>query len=79
MVITEKLPVRQKWLEEEENELQQLFGRNFRQKKTPNTKEIEKAVRTSMKNHGVIHHRKPDNIKKKMSHMIIKLKNSENQ
>ena len=56
-----------------------LFVRNLRLKKCPNTKEIEKAVRTSMNNHGLIHHRKPDNIKKKMSNMIIKLKNSKNQ
>ena len=74
LVITENLPVRQKWLKEEENELQQLFVRNLRLKKCPNTKEIEKAVRTSMKNHGLIHQRKPDNIKKKMSNMIVKLK-----
>ena len=67
-------PVRQKWTEEEEKELRQLLNVNIATKKCPKKHEIEKAVRKSIKNGGLIHLRKTDNIKKKMSNMIIKLR-----
>ena len=67
-------PVRQKWTVEEEKELRVLFSVNILTKKCPKKHEIEKAVRKSMKNGGLINLKKPDNIKKQMSNMIIKLK-----
>jgi len=41
--------------------------------KCPNTKEVQVAVKLSKSNNGEIHNRKLDNIKKKMSNMIIKI------
>jgi len=57
-------PARRKWTAEEEKELEILCC----------TKEITCAVKLSEKNKGLVHLRKLENIKKKVSNMIIKMK-----
>ena len=67
-------PVRQKWTSEEEKKLKILFSTSFKNFKCPNTKEIKCAVELSEKNKWLGHLRKLENIKKKVSNMIIKMK-----
>ena len=73
------MPVLQKWTKEEGKELHPLFKRNFQLKKCHNTSDIDKAVTISLKHHGLIHKRTPDNVSKNYSNMLINLKHSENQ
>lgn len=71
-----KASVRQKWSEDEEKELKELFVTNITKMKCPNTADIKKAMKISKENKGLIHLRKLENIKKKMSNMIIKMRRS---
>lgn len=68
--------VRQKWTSEEEQELKSLFKQNFKDDKLPGQKLIESMMRKSKLQKGQIHLRKRDNIKKKLSNMMIKLRGS---
>lgn len=74
LFILAKPVVRQKWTPEEEAELRVLFATNFSKLKCPNTREIQSAMKNSLKRKGMIHKRKLDNIKKKVSNMLIKIR-----
>ena len=63
---------RQKWSTEEVAELHNLFEEDFRTNSLPGQKRIEKAIKKSKDNRGVIWKRKRDTIKKKLSNMMIK-------
>ncbi|XP_076092695.1 uncharacterized protein LOC143064064 [Mytilus galloprovincialis] len=69
---------RQKWSEDDVQELEDLFSVNLKKLKCPKQAEIEKKISISKKNGGLIHKRKRDNIKKKVSNMIQKLKTVDN-
>ena len=71
-----KESVRQKWTADEVDELKRLFHLNIEKLKCPNTKDIIKAKKISENENGFIHLRKLENIKKKMSNMIIKIKHT---
>lgn len=72
---TKKPYVRQKWTQDEENELRELFKEEFeRTLACPGQKRIQKKMGLSQKNNGLIFKRKRDNIKKKISNMLMKLK-----
>ncbi|XP_060563321.1 uncharacterized protein LOC132722776 isoform X3 [Ruditapes philippinarum] len=66
---------RQKWSLMEENELKELFKEEFKCLKLPGQKRIEKMMKVSLSKNGEIHKRKRDTIKKKLSNMMIKLRN----
>ena len=74
IVFLAKPAVRQRWTDVEEAELRVLFQHNFTKLKCPNGKEIDRAMKISLKKKGVVHKRKPDNVKKKVSNMLIKLR-----
>jgi len=63
--------LRQKWSEEEVSELMELFAAEFETNTLPGQKQIETVMRKSLQNQGVIHKRKRDTIKKKLSNMMI--------
>ena len=63
---------RQKWSNEEEAELHKLFEEDFRTNTLPGQKRIEKVIKKSKDDGGVIWKRKGDTIKKKLSNMMIK-------
>ena len=67
---------RQKWSEEEVKELHDLFKVKIKELKLPGQKEIEAKMRMSLSKGGVIHKRKRDTIKKKLSNMLINIKKS---
>ena len=51
-----------------------VFETNFSKLKCPNTRESQRAIKMSLKRKGLIHKRKMDNIKKKVSNMLIKIR-----
>jgi len=63
---------RQKWSNEEEAELHKLFEEDFRTNNLPGQKRIEKVIKKSKDDGGVIWKRKRDTIKKKLSNKMIK-------
>lgn len=65
---------RQQWSKEEVEELNNLFKVNIEKLKLPGQQLIEAKMRVSLKNDGVIHKRKRDTIKKKLSNMLIHIK-----
>ena len=70
-----KPSARQKWTQDEENELRELFKEEFeRTLACPGQKRIQKKMGLSQKNNGFIFKRKRDNIKKKLSNMLMKIK-----
>ena len=64
---------RQRWSKEEEEELNTLFSKNFKDNYCPGQQEIGKAVKISRSKGGLVHNRPMDNIKKKISNLLIKL------
>lgn len=66
-----KKVVRQHWTNEDKAELRVLFKSNFLNSKCPRVKQVEKAMKESLSNHGSIHKRTRDNIKKKVHNMIV--------
>lgn len=66
------LATRQKWSMEEVDELLDLFKKDFETNTLPRSQRIEKIMRESQNNDGKIFKRKRDNIKKKLSNMMIK-------
>lgn len=62
---------RQKWSEEEVAEIRKLFKASFEHDKTPRQAEVEKQMKISAANKGLIHKRPRDNIKKKVSTMLM--------
>ena len=69
---TPVLASRQRWSMEEVNELLELFNKDFETNTLPGQKRIEKIMKKSQNNNGKIFKRKRDNIKKKLSNMMIK-------
>lgn len=67
-----KLSTRQKWSDDEVAELLHLFSDDFQTNKLPGQKRIERVIKISKSNSGVIWKRKRDTIKKKLSNMMIK-------
>lgn len=63
---------RQPWTTEEETELKLLFRKSYDTDRTPGQREIEKQMKISKRQGGLIHMRKRDNIKKKISTMLVK-------
>ena len=63
---------RKKWSEKEVEELMDLFKEDFETNTLPGQRRIEKMMRQSMSNRGVIYKRKRDTIKKKLSNMMIR-------
>ncbi|XP_033729951.1 uncharacterized protein LOC117319229 [Pecten maximus] len=61
---------RKAWTSEEEQELLQLFQVNFSSKKNPGMKECNSAISRSRKQHGFIHKRNWETIKKKVMRMF---------
>ena len=57
---------------EEVDELLELFNKDFETNTLPGQKRIEKIMKKSQNNNGKIFKRKRDNIKKKLSNMMIK-------
>jgi len=66
------MATRQKWSSEEVDELRELFEEDFRTNTLPGQKRIEAKMKKSKEGSGVIYQRKRDNIKKKLSNMMIK-------
>lgn len=66
---------RQKWTDEEVTELNGLFSEEFQTNTLPGQKRIEKIMKKSEANSGIIWKRKRDTIKKKLSNMMIKRRN----
>ena len=62
---------------EEEDELKTLFATDINNRKCPGKSRIEFNMNESLQNYGQIHKRPRDNIKKKLSNMIIKLRKLE--
>nr|XP_034316418.1 uncharacterized protein LOC117685927 isoform X13 [Crassostrea gigas] len=65
---------RKRWSKEEEDELKKLFKANFEKDYCPKQLEIEKIMKKSREKGGLIHLRPRDNIKKKVSGMLVKLR-----
>ena len=63
---------RQRWSMEEVDELLELFKKDFETNTLPGQQRIEKIMQKSKINNGKIYKRKRDNIKKKLSNMMIK-------
>ncbi|XP_021370026.1 uncharacterized protein LOC110461070 [Mizuhopecten yessoensis] len=68
---------RQRWSEEEEEEIRLLFEKNFQTNACPGYTQIAACIRVSVKKNGQIHKRTKDNIKKKVSAMLIKQRNKQ--
>lgn len=66
------MEMRKRWSLKEEEELKTLFKKNFEKDYCPRQQEIEKAMKKSYSQDGLIHQRPRDNIKKKVSFMLIK-------
>ncbi|XP_033731339.1 uncharacterized protein LOC117320961 isoform X2 [Pecten maximus] len=67
-----KMEMRKRWSLKEEEELKTLFKKNFEKDYCPRQQEIENAMKKSCSQDGLIHQRPRDNIKKKVSFMLIK-------
>lgn len=67
-----KLSNRQRWSFNEVEELKTLFQNDFETLKLPGQYRIEQIMKQSCANHGEIHKRKRDTIKKKLSNMMLK-------
>lgn len=65
---------RKRWSKEEEDELKKLFKANFEKDYCPKQLEIEKIMKKSREKGGLIHLRPRDNIKKKVSGMLVKMR-----
>lgn len=65
---------RKRWSKEEEDELKKLFKANFEKDCCPKQLEIEKIMKKSREKGGLIHLRPRDNIKKKVSGMLVKMR-----
>lgn len=70
----QKKSARQMWSKEEEAELHTLFKKNLDQRKTPRLKECRAAIAESKAMGGTIHRRPWETIKKKVNHMVCKLR-----
>ena len=70
---------RQKWTEEEESEIRDLFGDFFESKIKPKPYHVGQCIEQSKKNNGLIYKRSKDVLKKKVFRMIEKLSDSLNQ
>lgn len=68
--------LRQRWTSAEEEELKNLFATFLHRDKCPGQKDVERAMSLSKKNNGLIHRRPRDNIKKKISCMLVKARKS---
>ena len=64
---------RHKWTEAEEMELKVLFQKAFTDGSCPRTKDLQNAVKKSSDNKGIIHLLPTENIKKKVSNMLLKI------
>jgi hypothetical protein len=58
---------RRKWSEEEISEIHKLFAHFLAKKITPRSSEIQKALKMSKKNNGVLHLCDHEKLKKKIS------------
>lgn len=65
---------RVKWTESELQEIQQYLHENLKAQITPGRKEVERALEKSKKNHGDIHKRHWETVKKKVWNLIKKNK-----
>lgn len=65
---------RKRWSKEEEDELKKLFKANFEKDYCPKQLEIENIMKKSREKGGLIHLRPRDNIKKKVSGMLVKMR-----
>lgn len=70
---TNSAVTRKIWTTEEEEEIRQLFNKNFEERKRPTPAQCLKAIRKSKNNGGVIQLRKKDVLKKKVYRMIDNL------
>lgn len=70
---TNSAVTRKIWTTEEEEEIRQLFSKNFEERKRPTPAKCLKAIRISKKNGGLIQLRKKDVLKKKVYRMIDNL------
>lgn len=61
---------RQKWTEEEEEEIKRIFHKCFEEKRRPTPAQCLKAIRISKTKQGLIHLRKKSVLKKKVFRMI---------
>lgn len=68
--------LRQRWTSAEEEELKNLFASFLHRDKCPGQKDVEKAMSLSKKNSGLVYKRPRDNIKKKISCMLVKVRKS---
>ncbi|XP_062574168.1 uncharacterized protein LOC134236011 [Saccostrea cucullata] len=64
--------LRRKWSKEEEKELRSLFSECFAEYRCPKRREVETQMKMSERKNGLIHKRPRDNIKKKISQMLVK-------
>ena len=65
---------RVKWTEKEMKEIQQYLNQNLKAQQTPGRREVERALEKSKQNHGDIHKRHWETVKKKVWNMIQKKK-----
>jgi hypothetical protein len=63
---------RKKWTAAEEEEIKRRFAGFLARDKCPGQKDIEKVMAQSRKCGGLLHARPRDNIKKKVSCMLVK-------
>ena len=70
---TNSAVTRKTWTTEEEEEIRQLFSKNFEQRQRPTPAQCLKVIRISKKKGGVIQLRKKDVLKKKVYRMIDNL------
>ena len=68
----EKSLTRKKWTPAEEEEIKKRFASFLARDKCPGQKDVEKVMAQSKKCGGLLHARPRDNIKKKVSCMLVK-------